>query len=130
MTALTPALLCSLLVGLVERPSWRFGHSHVPQTAAIVLRDDVPAAQQWISSVFTRPYLVQGYEHSIYLDDSAHGGAHQQFVRELTDLLQNYAAVDILILAHTNDYIEWVKEVDPALRRTIRLVQVHYSNGG
>lgn len=124
ITLLTPLLLCVLLALLVERPFWRFGVAPVPRAAVLTLRDDVPSEQKWISSAFTLPYINEAYDEAIYLNEMSDSDSdiRSAFVAELTRLLQQYDAVDVLLLAHTNHYIMWVEDVDPDLRRKLRLV--------
>lgn len=107
----------------VERPFWRFGAMPRRESrAAIAIRDNVIPFQKWGSKAFTLRSLERGYGEVAYFTENAKGDKKDEFVRGLTSALERHECVDIFLLAHSNRYVDWVAEVDPALRHRIRLV--------
>jgi len=117
--------LLSIIISicLVEQPFWRFGgDSEREQRAAVAIRSTDPPIMLWISRVFTLPYLEKYYAQTYYVAQMPGTDPHEAFVTNLQAALTEYETVDIFILAHTNHYEEWVDEIDPELRQSIRLV--------
>jgi len=123
VVVLAPLLVLALLATQIERPFWRF--SPVPRQerrAAVALRDSASPLEQWASRTFTLPYLERHYARAYYITDFPDMDARDAFVSSVQAALAQYEAVDIWLLAHSNDYIDWVATIDPALRQHIRLV--------
>jgi hypothetical protein len=118
------------LTCLVDPPLWRFDVDEgKDQRAAITLRGPDPPITLWLSKAFTLPYLKRYYAHtdtiyarSDYVTQVPDTEAQAAFVARLEDALGEYETVDIFILAHTNHYEEWLKDVDPVLLPRLRLV--------
>jgi hypothetical protein len=96
------------------------------QSAAIAIRDQVPGYQQWATEHFTAPYLDRYYNQSWYFTQTSNANRKQEFLNALRQALTRYQWVDLYLLAHTNTYYRWVKEIKPALRKRLRLV---YNSG-
>jgi hypothetical protein len=107
----------------IVRDSAVESHQH---TAAIAIRDPAPGYQQWGTEHFTRPYLNRYYSQSWYFNQTDDYDVRGAFMNTLQRALQQYQAVDLYLLAHTNNYYTWIKELKPALRKKIRLV---YNSG-
>jgi hypothetical protein len=115
---------------VVDPPFWRFDVDEGrDQRAAITLRGPDPPFTLWLSKAFTLPYLKRYYGHtdtiyarSDYQTKVPDHDAQDAFVTSLEDALRQYNTVDIFILAHTNHYEEWLKDVDPVLLPQLRLV--------
>ncbi|MGD8277643.1 MAG: hypothetical protein PVH00_06435 [Gemmatimonadota bacterium] len=90
--------------------------------AAVVLRDDVTPFQEWGTRAFTYGQLAANYGHVEYLTQEPGDAKHAAFVTALRAALESHDHVDLFLLAHTNSFIDWVSEIDPGLRRRIRLV--------
>jgi hypothetical protein len=129
-------LLCLLLLGCPE-PVWMGAKesTHGAQgtgltlceQAAVALRDDVPDYQKRFTEQFTVPELERSYDRYWYLTASAEDSQHERFVAALTRATAACDAVDVLLLAHGNSYIDWVAEVPAENRERLRLV---YDTGG
>src|SRR5262249_19187888 len=90
--------------------------------AAVAIRDDVPPYQKWGTKAFTSSYLTKYYAKSYYITQTNHDDGRNDFITDLRSALTQYEYVDIFLLAHSNTYVDWVRDVDPHLRRKIRLV--------
>lgn len=124
--------VCGLLTlaawGLVavstERPF--FFDQRVPpgrgQRAALAIRDDVIPFQKWGSKIFTEGYLHRYYHGAWYFTQSAADSREAEFTECLSRALERYDAVDLLLLAHTNKYLEWVAALPPEHRSRLRMV--------
>jgi hypothetical protein len=97
------------------------------RTAAVAIRDNVPAYQQAFTERFTVPRLEEGYDRYWYFTERPGERKREETLRALREATTRYGAVDVFLLAHGNRYIDWVAELDPEQRRRIRLV---YNTGG
>jgi hypothetical protein len=123
VVVLVPLLVLALLATQIERPFWRF--SPIPgreRRAAVALRDAVSPFEQWGSQAFTLPYLERYYDRAYYITEIPGMDPREAFVSSVRAALAQYEAVDIWLLAHSNEYIDWVATIEPALRHRIRLV--------
>jgi hypothetical protein len=93
-----------------------------PGTAAVAIRDHVSDFEKWGTKTFTVEFLRAGYARHWYFTENARGDKHREFVHALAHALEHYESVDVFLLAHSNHYVDWVREIDPALRHRIRLV--------
>jgi hypothetical protein len=89
---------------------------------AIAIRDNVNDFQKMGTCLFTRAYLQRYYDNSYYYTQNSYEEHREDFIAKLTQLLQENDSVDVFLLAHTNYYCEWIRSVDPALRKKIHLV--------
>ena len=122
-TVVLIAATFALVAWLAERPFWRLGApAGAERRAALAIRDDVPAFQKWGTKIFTRPYLGRYYGRSCYFTQGSARDEKEAFQDCLQRLLERYEAVDIFLLAHTNDYVAWVGELDRPLTARLRLV--------
>jgi hypothetical protein len=94
--------------------------------AAIAIRDPAPAYQQWGTAHFTQPYLEKYYNEWRYFNQEEGDHQKEDFLLALKNLLQRYKQVDLYLLAHSNNYYTWVKQIPPSLRKNLRLV---YNSG-
>lgn len=97
------------------------------QRAALAIRDHVTPFQEWGSKIFTWGYLNRYYDAGWYFTQSKGGKAKKEDLREafvscLDHALEKYAAVDLYLLAHTNEYVEWVAALPAERRQRLRLV--------
>lgn len=90
--------------------------------AALAIRDDVIPFQKFGTRLFTHPCLSKAYAEVIYLTEYKKNEKHDDFVKGLGRLLSEHEQVDIYLLAHANEYYEWVGEIDSLKRRRIRMV--------
>lgn len=121
----TAAALMSIItfLCLIETPFWRLDTiAGKEQRAAIAIRGVDPPFVLWISKAFTLPYLERYYAQTTYVTDLPDTDPQAVFVAELQTALTRYETVDIFILAHHNQYEEWLDDIDPGLRQKIRLV--------
>lgn len=123
MAAVRIALVILLVAGCSQsKPS-----GPRPRVAAVAIRDTVPGYQQWSTEKFTVPKLEDGYDAHWYLTESRRGEKHQEFVDALSEACLKHDAVDVWLLAHGNQYIDWVQELTEAERAKLRLI---YDTGG
>lgn len=92
------------------------------ERAAVAIRDNVNAFYKWGTLVFTYHYLDRHYATSRYFTQSDRNDCKEEFVAALTDALERHACVDLFLLAHTNNYINWVSPLPEPLRTKIRFV--------
>lgn len=94
--------------------------------AVFVIRDSVPAYQRFFTAYFIKDYLGRYYDDVVYECQESQEGAPKHTMNRLQELLKKYEKVDILIMAHTNQYQLWLTNISPKLRSRIRLV---YNSG-
>ncbi|MBK9388323.1 MAG: hypothetical protein IPN34_26175 [Planctomycetes bacterium] len=93
------------------------------QRAAFAIRDRVYPFQQWGSRAFSLPLLESAYGRVEYLTlraDGSDGAA--RYRAQLGALLESGVQVDLFLLAHSNPFVAWTRELDAAQRERIRLV--------
>ena len=90
--------------------------------AAVAIRDHVIPFQKWGTRLFTVPLLEEGYDRVYYMTQAHRGDRRAELAAALTDALTKHDEVDLFLLAHGNRFVDWVEEVDPALRQRLRLV--------
>jgi hypothetical protein len=117
-------ILCGVLVPVVtDPPQW--GTSVPPgknRRAAVAIRDDVTPFQKWGSREFTLPYLERYYDRAWYITLSGDQSQVRDFVSSVRTALDEYTAVDLYLLAHSNSLIRWVETIPESDRRRLRLV--------
>lgn len=101
-------------------------NSDSTKKAAIAIRDAAPGYLQWGTEHFTVPYLERYYDEWHYFNQAPNDNQKADFLGALTRALKKYKSVDLYLLAHSNYYYSWVKEIKPALRKNLRLV---YNSG-
>lgn len=92
------------------------------ERAAIAIRDNVIPFQKMGTRLFTFPYLTKFYDTLCYYTQYTEGDKKAEFIKDLNFLLNNYSAVDVFLLAHSNNFIDWVKEIDSSKISKIRMV--------
>lgn len=92
------------------------------QRAALAIRDNVTRFQKWGTKVFTEGYLDRYYDGAWYFTQPKKGALKEEFVACLDKALERYPNVDLYLLAHTNEYIEWVAQLPAERRAHLRLV--------
>jgi hypothetical protein len=100
--------------------------AHTGKKAAIAIRDAVPGYLQWGTEHFTIPYLERYYDEWYYINQEPGNNRKNNFLNALRTALKKYKTVDLYLLAHSNYYYEWIREIKPALRKNLRLV---YNSG-
>lgn len=90
--------------------------------AVIAIRDNVIPFQKMGTRLFTFPYLSKYYDTLCYYTQYSENDKKTEFISSLNFLLDHYSTVDIFLLAHSNNFIDWVKEVDSIKISKIRLV--------
>jgi hypothetical protein len=90
--------------------------------AALAIRDNVTPFQKWGSEVFTLRYLKRYYGGAWYFTQSKKGDLEQEITSCLNNALEHYPHVDLYLLAHTNEYINWVAGLPEERRQRLRLV--------
>lgn len=123
IAALLPCMAYAIVVALTERVFW---NTQAPPgkegRAALAIRDNVSPFQKWGSRQFTQPYLESYYDSAWYFTQTHRGDCKDDFISTLDTALQRYPVVDIYLLAHSNQYIDWVAKLPPERRNHIRLV--------
>jgi len=132
MKRLPAALIAIALIGLAYAlVVWLLGDAAFWSTAvppgkelraALAIRDRVPPFQQWGSEMFTRRYLSRYYAESWYFTQPRKGALKRQFTACLNCALERYPNVDLFLLAHTNEYVDWVAQIPAERRQRLRLV--------
>jgi hypothetical protein len=124
---ITAALVLAALVlaaWATDRPLWdRPQKDGRERRAAIVVRDDERPAVKWVTRAFAMPALTAAYvQVQWFTQGDGPRSVRSDVVRALNAALLEYDDVDLFLLAHTNRYVEWVKEVPATLRTRLRLV--------
>lgn len=123
LTPLAAAAALAIVVTVGDRPILRQRSLDTGITrAAVAIRDHVIPFQKWGTKLFTLPHLEDGYDRVYYLTQEGYGDKRFELEYAIEDALRHYDQVDIFLLAHGNRFIDWIADVDPALRRKIRLV--------
>ncbi len=92
------------------------------RTAAIAIRDDVPAYQKAASEWFTVPYIKDSYDRSWYLTEGNGAPMHDEALQALEEATASCEWVDLFLLTNGKRYVDWVAELDAPKRARIRLV--------
>ncbi|HBS87124.1 MAG: hypothetical protein A2W91_02810 [Bacteroidetes bacterium GWF2_38_335] len=95
---------------------------NINQRAVIAIRDDVNTFQKFGSRLFTTGYTENAYNESVYITQYSANDKKDFFLSELLRLLKKYPEVDIFILAHGNQLIYEIGQLDAFLLRNIRLI--------
>src|SRR5262249_45917323 len=123
IAVLLACLAYGVLVALTERVFW---YTDAPlgkeRRAALAIRDNVSPFQKWGSKQFTTPYLDKYYDAAWYFTQTHQGDCKETFLSTLDTALQRHPEVDLFLLAHSNQYIAWVRDLPPERRSHIRLV--------
>lgn len=90
--------------------------------AALAIRDNVTPFQKWGTRTFTLEYLKRYYGGAWYFTQRKEGALKEEFTACLDQALQDYAVVDLYLLAHTNEYVKWVSELPAERRQRLRFV--------
>jgi hypothetical protein len=90
--------------------------------AAVAIRDNVTPFQKWGSEVFTRRYLSRYYGAAWYFTQARKGDLKEEFTSCLNIALKLYPHVDLFLLAHTNEYVDWVAQLPAERRQRLRFV--------
>ena len=123
LTALLAVAALAIVVLVGDRPILRQRSLDTGVTrAAVAIRDHVIPFQKWGTKLFTVPHLEDGYDRVFYLTQDGYGDKQVELAQAVEDALRRYDQVDIFLLAHGNRFIDWIAEVDPAVRHKIRLV--------
>ncbi|MCC7073776.1 MAG: hypothetical protein IT383_20875 [Deltaproteobacteria bacterium] len=119
------ALGCLVLCTMAAVPSTTV-RAPRPCTAAIALRDLVPAEQMLGTKLFTWPLLAASYDHVTYLEasDGDDGRVRVQAALAAERAAQGGEAcsVDLLFLAHGDQFAAWVEELPKNELPPLRLV--------
>ncbi len=94
----------------------------VSGTGIFLILDNPPF--NWFSKNFVVG-LAGSYEESGILEERDRrnwGEGHPAFIEQISGMLNHMAAVDIFIFSHTNSYYSLINQIDPKLRKRIRLV--------
>lgn len=118
------ALACLVLVmAVTDPPRWHTAVlSGKERRAAVAIRDDVTPFQKWGSREFTLPYVEGYYDRAWYFTLSGDQSQIHDFVAAVRTALSEYPAVDLYLLAHSNELVRWVGTVSEADRTRLRLV--------
>lgn len=84
--------------------------------AALAIRDNVTPFQKWGSRQFTWSCLNAGYDAVWYFTQTAADSSREAFLAQLEQALECYPAVDLYLLAHHNNYADWVAQVPAGAR--------------
>jgi hypothetical protein len=111
-----------MVVALTDRPVLRASAETREKRAAVVLRDNVSPIEKWGSRMFTFRRAQGSYDRVWYFTQRYRGDQHSEFVSALDEATRTHESVDVILLAHTNTFVEWVEELPPELRQHLRLV--------
>lgn len=92
------------------------------QIAAVAYRDNVIPFQKFGSKLFTVPAIETYYDGAYYVTDRGLGGGRGKFLAALHAATTEYDAVDLFLLAHSNQIVRWLEAFPPEQRQKIRLV--------
>ncbi|MBI5540294.1 MAG: hypothetical protein HY951_09575 [Bacteroidia bacterium] len=92
------------------------------ERAVIAIRDNVIPFQKMGTRLFTFPYLSKYYDTLCYFTQYYENDKKTEFISSLNYLLDNYSTVDVFLLAHSNNFIDWINELDSNKISKIRLV--------
>ncbi len=115
------------------RPLQKVDRGFRANRAVLAIRDSVASFEQFGTELFTAPYLDAYYDKSCYFTQKTKLDKQKLIVQTLEQLCQSYQSVDIFLLAHTNRYIKWFRNIPDSLRTKIRLVYntgCHNANQG
>ncbi len=122
-TAGLAVLALGLVIAAADTPVMRRRAAPAGRSrAAVALRDHVVPFQKWGTRLFTVPLLEEGYDRVYYMTQGHPGDRRAEMVAALDEALAKHDDVDLFLLAHGNRFVDWVEEVDPGLRRRLRLV--------
>jgi hypothetical protein len=120
---LLPVAAYGLVVVMTERA---FPGTAIPEgrekRGAVAIRDNVTPFQKWGTRQFTYPYLSQNYDKTWYFTQSEAENRKTAFLSGLDAALKQYPSVDVFLLAHSNQYVEWVADLPADRRRHLRLI--------
>jgi ActR/RegA family two-component response regulator len=71
---------------------------------------------------YTEPYLRKYYDSYWYFAQSDPRDCEEEFILALDKALTQYSSVDLYFLAHTNEYVDWIKKLPESKRAHLRLV--------
>jgi hypothetical protein len=126
---LLPCLAYVVVVAVSDRVFWR---TAIPagkeRRAAVAICSNplVTPFQKWGAKQFTWPYLDKYYDTACYFVQSSSDDCKRAFLSCLDAALERHAEVDLFLLAHTNSFFLWVRELPPEHRARLRLV---YNSG-
>lgn len=122
IAALLPCVAYVAVAGLTD---WIVHTIPMPgkeRRAALAIRDNVTPFQKWGSRQFTWPRLNAGYDAVWYFTQTTADSSREAFLAQLEQALERYPAVDLYLLAHHNNYADWVAQVPAGARSHLRLV--------
>jgi len=102
------------------------------RAAALAYRDDhdgeVTKTQKFLSRAYTEPFLKKNYDNYWYFERKrgVNDRNDERFITTLTHALKNHEHVDVFILAHDNDIVNWLDLLPANLKRGLRFV---YNSG-
>lgn len=116
-------LACGLVVcALGDRPLRPLAPEPGHTRGALAVRDDVIPFQKWGSKVFTVPRLEGSYDEVAYFTMFSRGDKREPILAALTGMLERHEAVDIYLLAHSNEFVDWIWTLPETQRARIRMV--------
>lgn len=92
------------------------------QRAVVAIRDNVTPFQKWGTELFTWYCLNRHYGAVWYFTQSKRGDQEEEFVACLNQALERYPRVDLFLLAHTNNYLNWVARLPQERRKRLGFV--------
>ena len=118
-----PLVALAIVVTVVERPfAPRRVPAPAPRRAAVAIRDDVIPFQKWGTHTFTLPYLEDGYQSVAYFTETRADDRRDAFLAAIREAAASNDEVDVFLLAHGNQFVQWVGSLDPAVTGKLRLV--------
>jgi hypothetical protein len=123
VTPLLAACALAVVVTVGDRPVFEQRSLDTGTSrAAVAIRDHVIPFQKWGTKLFTLPHLEDGYDRVYYLTQAGYGDQRFELAHAVEDALRHHDQVDIFLLAHGNRFVDWISDIDPALRQKLRLV--------
>lgn len=123
VTPLLAACALAVVVTVGDRPVFEQRSLDTGTSrAAVAIRDHVIPFQKWGTKLFTLPHLEDGYDRVYYLTQAGYGDQRFELEHAVEDALRHHDQVDIFLLAHGNRFVDWIADIDPALRQKLRLV--------
>ena len=123
LTLLSAVSFCAVFLVVQEKP---FLSTSSPPgrelRTALAIRDPESPFAQWGSFVSTKGYLDRYYSDAKYFTQSKRNDCKEEFISSLDAALLKYPVVDVYILAHTNNYIDWVRDIPEEHRERLRFV--------
>jgi hypothetical protein len=112
----------ALVALLTVPPAWPGVQPGRERRAAVAVRDFVPRFQQWGTREFSLPHFEDHYDRVHYFTFTDPTGEVQKLVNAVDESVQDYDAVDLFFLTHSNKYYQPLSTLGDQKLKKLRLV--------